>query len=501
MKSRLFGILLFIETAALLATAGVAAYYHVHGGEQDLDSFLITAGITGFNALVLTLIGRRRKNALKIEDTFVIVTLSWVLFSVFGMLPFLLSGVVDNVTDAFFETMSGFTTTGSTILRDVDGQSHAILFWRSVMQWLGGLGIVVFTLAFVPSVAKGSRNITLFAAEAPGLSVEKLAPTMQGTSSILWAIYIFLTVACAVFYWLGPMDFFDAVCHAMTTTSTGGFSTHADSIGYFQSSYLEYVCAVFMLLSGISFAIYHFTLIGRFDVIRKNEEFKVYLISILVMTAFFVLLFYITPHFHGVTESQLADYPDRGEPIIRTSFFHVSSMLSNTGFAAGDSNYDRWGMLFVIPTMMMMIIGGCAGSTSGGIKIIRVIVIFKVIKNALKELIHPTGMFSVKVSGQTVDETSVRRVINFLSLFVVLFIVNAVVLTLSGLSLEDSCISFLSYFSNLGSGSGATGPDACLADLPTASKWILAFDMLIGRLEIVTVLLMFSLGFRRPGRI
>lgn len=496
MKSRLFGILLFIETAALLATAGVAAYYHVHGGEHDLDSFLITAGITGFVAAVLMLVGRRHKKALTIEDTFVIVTLSWLLFSVFGMVPFLLSGVVDNVTDAFFETMSGFTTTGSTILRDVDGQSHAILFWRSVMQWLGGLGIVVFTLAFIPSVGKGSRNITLFAAEAPGLSVEKLAPTMQGTSSILWAIYIFLTVSCMMLYWLGPMDFFDAVCHAMTTTSTGGFSTHADSIGHFQSSYLEYVCCFFMLLSGISFAIYHFTMIGRFDVAKKNEEFHVYLLSILVMTVFFVVLFRVTPYFQGVTDAQLADYPEKGEPTVRASLFHVVSMLSNTGFAAGDSNYDRWGMLFVIPTMLMMIVGGCAGSTSGGIKIVRVIVIFKVIKNALKELIHPTGMFSVKVSGQTVDETSVRRVINFVSLFVFLFVVNMVVLPLTGLSLEDSCVSFLSYFSNLGSGSGATGPDACLADLPTASKWVLAFDMLIGRLEIVTVFLLFSNGLR-----
>ena len=489
--------MLFIETAALLVTAAVAMYYHRYGGENDQNSFLITAGITGLVAVVLTLVGRWRNKALRIEDTYVIVTMSWVLFSAFGMLPFLLSGAVDNVTDAFFETMSGFTTTGSTILRDIDSQSHAILFWRSVMQWLGGLGIVVFTLAFVPSVAKGSRNISLFAAEAPGLSVEKLAPTMQGTSGILWAIYIFLTVSCAVFYWIGPMDFFDAVCHALTTTSTGGFSTHAESIGYYQSGYLEYVCAVFMLLSGISFAIYHFLVIGRLDVIRKNEELKVYLLSILVMTVFFAILFYVTPRFQGVTEAQLAGYPDRGEPTFRTSFFHVSSMLSNTGFAAANSNYDQWGMLFVIPTMVMMIIGGCAGSTSGGIKIVRLIVIFKVIKNALKELIHPTGMFTVKVSGQKVDETSVRRVINFLSLFVILFVVNVVVLTLTGLSLEDSCISFLSYFSNLGSGSGATGPDACLADLPAASKWVLAFDMLIGRLEIVTVLLFFSHGLSR----
>ena len=492
MKSKLFGILLMIEAAALLLTSLVGWYYHIHGGEQDWDSFMITAAITGAVGLSLWLISRWSKKALKIEDTFLIVSLSWILFSCFGMLPFLLTGAVDNVTDAFFETMSGFTTTGSTILRDVDGQSHAILFWRSVMQWLGGLGIVVFTLAFIPSVAKGSKNMSLFAAEAPGLSVEKLAPTMQKTSSILWTIYIFLTVLCTFFYWLGPMDFFDAVCHAMTTISTGGFSTHADSIGFYHSVYLEYTCAIFMLLSGISFGIYYFTMRGRFDVIRTNEELHVYLISIAVTTLFFWGLFYLGPSFDGVTAEQLASYLERGEPAIRTAFFHVSSMLSNTGFAAENNNYDLWGMLFIIPTMVMMIIGGCAGSTSGGIKMVRVIVIFKMIRNALKELIHPTGMFSVKVSGHTIDDISVRRVINYLSLFVFLFVVNIVVLSLTGLSVEDACISFISYFSNLGSGSGATGPDACLADLPTASKWVLAFDMLIGRLEIITVLLLFS---------
>ena len=282
-------MLLLLETAALLLTSYVAWYYNKHLGEQDLNSFLMSAAVTGTVGLMLYFFGRKRKKMFDADDTFVIVSLSWLLFSAFGMLPFLLSGAVDNVTDAFFETMSGFSTTGSTILRDVDSQTHGILFWRSIMQWLGGLGIVVFTLAFIPSVAKGSGKMSLFAAEAPGLSVEKLAPTMQGTSLILWTIYILLTLLCALFYWLGPMDFFDAVCHAMTTIATGGFSTHQDSIGYFHSSYIEYVCSVFMLLAGISFAIYHFFIIRRFDVIRKNEELRVYLISTAALTAFFIL--------------------------------------------------------------------------------------------------------------------------------------------------------------------------------------------------------------------
>ena len=491
MKIRLFGVLLFIETAALLLTAAVAWYYHLHYGENDYSSFLISAGVTGAVAIVLYVIGHFRKTGFDGDDTFVIVSLSWILFSLFGMLPFLLCGSITTVTDAFFETMSGFTTTGSTILKDIDNQPHGILFWRSIMQWLGGLGIVVFTLAFIPSVAKGSRKSSLFAAEAPGVSVEKLSPTMHGTSRILWSIYIILTLLCAVLYYLGPMSFFDAVCHAMTTISTGGSSTHQDSIGYFQSNYIEYVSIAFMILSSINFSMIFFLLIGRFDLLRKNEETKVYLVSIVVMTMVFMGLFYLGSYFKGVTEAQLDCYPDGVKETFRVSFFHVVSMLSNTGYAGQDFNYDLWGLLFVVLTLLMQIVGGCAGSASGGIKMVRVIVIFKFIRNAFKELIHPTGMYSLKLSGQNLDSVVVRRICNFLSWFIIVFVINVLVLTFAGMSLEDASIAFITCFSNLGVGSGATGPSASFADLPTVSKWVLSADMLIGRLEIMTVLLIF----------
>ena len=223
MKSKLFGVLLLIEAAALLLTAAVAGYYHRVAGEADFDEFLITAALTGAVGLLLYNLGHDKHQQLQIRDTFMVVALSWVLFSLFGMLPFLLYGTVDNVTDAFFETMSGFSTTGATVLGHIDYQPHGILFWRCLMQWMGGLGVVVFTLAFIPSVAKGSKKMSLFAAEAPGLSVEKLAPTMQATSRLLWIIYIALTLLCALFYYLGPMNRFDAICHALATIATGGF--------------------------------------------------------------------------------------------------------------------------------------------------------------------------------------------------------------------------------------------------------------------------------------
>lgn len=491
MKSRLFGVLLLIETMALLLTAAVSWFYHQRCGENDYLAFLITAAVTGFVAAFFFVFGKFRKTGIDNDDTFVIVSLSWIMFSLFGMLPFLLTGAVNGVTDAFFETISGFTTTGSTILKNVDQQTHGILFWRAIMQWMGGLGIVVFTLAFIPTVAKGSRRASLFAAEAPGMSVEKLSPSMHGTSRILWFIYIFLTLLCAFLYSLGPMSLFDAVCHAFTTISTGGFSTHQASIAYFQSDYVEYVAIFFMIISAINFSIFYFLVTGRWDLVRKNEEVNAYLFSIVVMTLLFMGLFVLAPRLGGVTEEQLAGYPKGGEELFETSFFHVASMLSNTGFSARNSNYDLWGMLFVIPTLLMQIVGGCAGSASGGVKMVRVLVLFKFIKNALKELIHPTGMFSLKVSGQSIDEITVRRVCNFFSWLILLLVLNVLVLTWLGMSVEDASVAFLTCFSNLGLGSGATGPSACLADLPNAAKWILTVDMLLGRLEIITVLLIF----------
>jgi trk system potassium uptake protein TrkH len=496
MKSKLFGVLLLIETAALLLTAAVAFHYQRVAGETDARCFVLTAALTGAVGLLLYNIGHTaKKSPLQIRDSFLVVALSWVLFSVFGMLPFLMYGTVDNVTDAFFETMSGFSTTGATILDNIDQQPHGILFWRSMMQWMGGLGVVVFTLAFIPSVAKGSKKMSLFAAEAPGLSVEKLAPTMGATSRLLWIIYIVLTLLCAVAYALGPMNRFDAVCHAFTTIATGGFSTHQASIGYFQSDYIECVCIVFMLLSGINFAMYHFLFNGRFDVIRRNEELRWYLIAILVFTLLIIGRFFFAPHFNLMTDEQLASHPQSWWERIRTSLFHVVALLSNTGFQGSNYDYDLWGRIFLIPTVVMMIVGGCAGSTSGGIKMVRVIVLFRYMKKTVYEMLHSSSVYTVKVAGQIVDDLALKRVLSFFSLFIILFMVNVVALSAMGMTMEDGAISFLTCFSNYGPGSGITGPSGTFDAIPNAAKWLLSFDMVVGRLEIFTILLLFSRSF------
>ena len=498
MRSKLFGVLLLIETAALLLTAAVSFHYQRVAGETDARCFLLTAALTGAVGLLLYNIGRSvKKRPLQIRDSFLVVALSWVLFSVFGMLPFLMYGTVDNVTDAFFETMSGFSTTGATILDNIDQQPHGILFWRSIMQWMGGLGVVVFTLAFIPSVAKGSKKVSLFAAEAPGLSVEKLAPTMGATSRLLWIIYIALTLLCAIAYVVGPMNRFDAICHAFTTIATGGFSTHQASIGYFQSNYIECVCIVFMLLSGINFAMYHFLFNGRFDIIKRNEELRWYLLAILFFTLLFIMRFFFAPRFDLMTDEQLASHPQTWWERIRTSLFHVVALLSNTGFQGSNYDYDLWGRLFLIPTVVMMIVGGCAGSTSGGIKMVRVIVLFRYMKKTVYEMLHSSSVYNVKVSGQTVDELALKRVVSFFSLFIILFMGNVVALSAMGMSMEDGAISFLTCFSNYGPGSGITGPSGNFDAISNGAKWLLSFDMLVARPEIFTILLLFTRSFWR----
>lgn len=492
MKSKLFGILFLIETAALLAVAFVSWYYH----DPDRNAFLITAATTGLLGVILLIIGNRsRKSEFRQRDSFFVVSLSWVLMSAFGMIPFLLCGSLDAVGDAFFETMSGFTATGFTTLHVIDGQPHGILLWRSLTQWLGGLGIIVFTLAFVPSIAKGSRKMSMFAAEAPGISIEKLSPTMQGTARILWIIYIVLTVVCTLFYWMGPMDLFDAVCHSMTTIATGGFSTHNACMGYFQSRYLEYVGSFFMLISSLNFSIHYFFAMRRFDVVRKNEEMRAFVLSVVIMAALFFALFYLAPVIEGTTEQQIAAYPQGAQDKFCTSLFHVVNVFSSTGYQARYSNYDNWGILFLIPTVLMMIVGGCAGSTSGGIKMARVLVLFKFIKNEIRKLIHPTGIYSVKISDQSIGMETLSRVCVYMAFYLMIMVFSTIALSALGIPINDAMISIASCFSNFGIGSGATGPTACIGDLPAAAKWILSFVMLAGRLEIFTVLILFTRSF------
>lgn len=503
MKIRIIGMFLLFEALFQFVASCVALYYFYKWGEGDVVALTISTIITSIFGFIFISAGRNNHKMsnredienFDIKDSFFLVTFTWILFALFGMLPFLFNGTVTNITDAFFEAMSGITTTGSTVLNNIDDQPHGILFWRSMMQWLGGLGIIVLFLAVMPALNRGSNKMMMFSAEMSGIGVKKLHPKMMMTARKLLGIYIILTILCGFAYWLGPMDTFDAICHAMTTMSSGGFSTHQASIGYWNSPYLEYVATFFMILSGINFSLYYFLFTGDIKLFYQNEELRWYIGMLVSFTIIIIGLFYVAPGVETVL-SQQDTYPLTIEHRIRTSLFHVSSILTSTGFQADNFDYDLWGSLFLIPTFIMMASGACAGSTSGGIKIIREIICIKSINNVFRQLIHPNALFSVRVSKEVVDEEKTWRVLNFLIIFLLLFLIGILLLLISGCTLEESIFNCVSGLGNSGPGLYTTGPSMSFSEMSVLGKWVMSSLMLIGRLEIFTVLITFISLFR-----
>ena len=501
MKVRIIGLFLLFEAAFMLVASLVALFYFYRCGDGDVLALTVSTILTAISGFILISAGRKSGQSkheienFEIKDSFIIVTLTWVVFALFGMLPFLLNGTVSTVTDAFFEAMSGFTTTGSTLLNNIDEQPHGILFWRSIMQWLGGLGIIVLFLAIMPALNRSSNKVMMFSAEMSGIGVKKLHPKMMMTARKLLGIYIILTILCGFMYWLGPMNTFDAICHAMTTMSSGGFSTHQASISYFNSSYIEYVASVFMFASGINFSLYYFLFTGQGKLFRENEELRWYLGAVILLTSIFIALFYFAPRLDTVL-TQEHSYPVGFENRFRTSLFHVTSIITSTCFQATNFDYDLWGGLFLIPTFIMMASGACAGSTSGGIKIIREVISIKSINNIFRRLLHPNALFSVKVSNEVIDDDKTRRVVNFLIIFMLLYVLGVLLFIISGSNLEESMFNCISALGNSGPGIGSTGPSASFSELSDMGKWTMSFLMLIGRLEIYTVLVTFLVMFR-----
>ena len=491
MRSKIFGILLLIESAFLFLSSGLSAYYGVKSGDTDFEALFIPAVLAMVVGLVLYLIGIRWPKPLSMRDNFIITSVTWIVFTLFGMLPFMIYGTFDNITDSWFEAMAGFTTTGCTTIENVDAQPHGILFWRSIMQWLGGLGIIVFSLAFVPLIGKGSKKMALFASESTGVSVDKIHPKMQKTAIRLWLVYLLLTFLCALAYWAGPMNLFDAVCHSLTTIATGGYSTHQSSIGFWNSKYLEYVSAIFMCASGISFALYYLALTGKTKPLINNEETRIYIKSIIIAVAVFMAMFYIIPMIGGGNESLPKGFKD----IFRTSFFHVSAIISSTALQSVNFDYEAWGVAFVVPTLILMFSGACAGSTSGGVKIIREIICIKHVRETFRCLLHPNSLYSVKISDTPVSDSVVSRVLAFIYLYIFLMFIVVLALILTGMPFADSIISYISCMSNCGPGIGIIGPSHNYTAVPVAAKWILTFVMLVGRLEIFTIILLFTRSF------
>lgn len=505
MKAKIYGVFILVEALFMMVASMVALYYNIHCGEKDVVSLLAATMITGVFGFILLSAGREKAKRgddsvkkidnLTMKDSFVLVTVAWVLFAVFGMLPFIFTGSIDNITDAFFESMSGFTTTGATIMNNIDSQPHGILFWRSITQWLGGLGIIVLFLAIIPALNKKSNKTTLFAAEMSGLSVKKLHPKMAVTARHLWLIYMFLTIFCALIYWAGPMNLYDAVCHALTTMSSGGFSTHQSSIKYFDSSYVEYTCSLFMIMSGVNFSLYYFLSRGDIKNFAKNEELHWYFGLIAIMVVIMTVLFYYAPNVRSVA-TDISAYPEPTfESRFRAALFHVSSVLSSTCYQGSYYDYTRWGGLFLFPTLLLMLSGSCAGSTSGGIKIIRWMVCLKSIRNTIRQFLHPNAVFSVKISKEVVSNDILLRTLNFLFFYMIICVVSVIVLCISGCDFKEGIFNTITALSNMGPGYNSTGPATTFSDLTVTAKWVMSFLMLIGRLEIYTVLMLFTVTF------
>ena len=481
MKKSIFGILLLMEGFFLLLAFLVSLFF----GEGDYLPFLLSALLCLLVGAACKWVGEQRGDThMSRADSFMVVALSWVVFSLIGMVPFLMLRRMD-VASAFFETMSGFTTTGATCIADIDSMTHGLKFWRSITQWIGGLGIVVFSFALIPVYEM--RNSNVFSAEVTGLGLDRLTPRIGSTARRLLLIYLLLTFACAFLYWLGPMGPFDAVCHAMTTIATGGFSTHSKSIAYFHSTYLEYVCPLFMLLSSVNFSLYYYASIRRSRVLFRNEELRTFLGIVAFMAGFFLFLFYVAP----LHTSDVSALPQGFENRLRSAFFHVSTVITSTGFSAQYFDYVAWGSPYWMPTVIIMAIGACAGSTAGGIKVVRIIVCAKSVFNEFILQLHPRAVLSVKVSGRIVPNESVRRALAFVFIYIMLVAVGMVAFTLMGADADTGLGSSISMLSNVGPGTGTTGPAGNFGHIPASGKWLMSFYMLVGRLEIYSVLFLF----------
>jgi trk system potassium uptake protein TrkH len=469
----ILGKLLYFESFFMLLSIVICAIYDGRDIFPFVYSFLITFG-TG---TLLTLGSLRKKTDLRKREGYIIVSLVWVVFSIFGSLPYLFSGAIPSVSDAFFETMSGFTTTGSSILNNIEELSHGILFWRSLTQWLGGMGIIVLFLAILPKLGIGGRE--LFVAEVPGPSPDKLTPSIAATARKLWGLYVIFTVAETILLWAGGMTLFDAINHSFTTMATGGYSTKQASIAFYDSAFIQYIIILFMVIAGTNFSLSYAAFTGKPIKLFKDEEFKFYFLIIGIATILITggLIMSGT----GVEKS------------FRDALFQVTSILTTTGYATAD--YLLWTPFLGMLILMLMFIGGSAGSTGGGVKVVRILLLFKNSYHELKRLIHPNAVINVKYNNHRVPQKIVTNIMAFLILYVIIFAISTVIMSLCMNDLDSALSSVATSLGNIGPGFGCVGPAENFSALPAWSKWFLSFLMLLGRLELFTVLILFSKAF------
>lgn len=463
------GRIALIIALLLLIPFAVAIIY----SEKSALSFIISSAISAVIGLFLTRLGNKADRTIFAREGFVIVAVAWILMSALGALPFVVSGEVTSFADAFFETVSGFTTTGASILTDIESISHGLLFWRSFTHWIGGMGVLVFIMAIFPS--DSGRSIHIMRAEMPGPIVGKLVPKIRETAKILYLIYIFLTAFQIILLICGGMPVFDSFVHAFGTAGTGGFGIKSNSIaGY--SPYLQWVITVFMLIFGINFNLYYLILVGRAKSAIKSGELWCYLLIVAVATG--LISWQIAPMFNGAEET------------VRTAAFQVSSIITTTGYSTVD--FNLWSSFSKGVILILMFIGGCAGSTAGGLKVSRVMLLFKMIKRDIRKLLHPRSVGVVRLEGKKVDEPTISGVGVYFAIYITIFSVIFLLLCLEGLNFETTFTAAATCFNNVGPGFGAVGPASSFAMLSVPAKYLLSVAMLFGRLEIYPLLIALS---------
>ncbi len=472
----LIGILLVVLGSSMLAPYAIQVILN-----EKSHSFISASFVTIFIGVLFILANLEKEFKLNLRQTFLFSSLAWVMVAAFGSLPFLLSTQNFTLSEAFFESMSGITTTGATIISDLDNSPKSILLWRAIMQWLGGIGIVVMAITILPLLKVGGMQ--LFKMEGPD-STEKILPRTIEVATIIISTYIVLTFICGLFYWIFGMTVFDSVSHAMTTIATGGFSTHNDSIGFFKNSNIEIVASIFIILGSIPFISYLKFAQGNKKIFFQDVQIKglIYLLAISIFIMFFYLI--------------LINYESSLLDKIRISSFNVISILSGTGYVTDD--FSLWGKFSLIFFLLLMFIGGCAGSTACGIKIFRLQMLLIFLKNQIKKLVSPNSVIITKYNNQKISDSFINSVIIFIFTFLFIFLIIAMLLSISGLDLITSISGAASSISNVGPGLGdIIGPNGNYRDIPDLSKWILSAGMLLGRLELFAVLVLFFPSFWR----
>ena len=476
---------------ALLSILGttmvVPIFISLGYGESDLNGFLISSVLCIGLGLPLWLTTRYSRT-LTNRDGFAIVTFSWIITAIIGALPFYFSGAIPDVTDAFFESMSGVTTTGASILgstithphleNGIESLPHGILFWRSFIQWIGGMGIVVFYIAILPLLGVG--GVQLFKAEVPGPVADKIKPRVRETAKFLWIVYVGITLAEVLALMGAGMDAFDSICHALTTMPTGGFSTKNASIGHYDSSIIHYIIIFFMFIAGVNFSLHFRAINGDMGSYKKDTEFIVYIIGMVVVTL--LIFFSVASQNNEFSQSKF-----------RESLFVTVSIFTTTGF--GSADYELWPVFVQAVLLTLMFVGGMGGSTGGGMKVIRCMLLVKYAALETRRMLHSRALIPVRIGKQLIKEDVVRNTLGFFLFFMSAFIIATICLSTMGLDLESSIGAAASAMGNIGPGLGDFGPTDNYALLSDPGKWILTFCMLLGRLEIFTVMVLFSKTF------